>query len=72
MRKPKVIQLPFNNKIQQLLNLLKPVKSQSGLKEVYTMRKCEKCGANMKSDLRLKVNGGGYDILRFLKEREIP
>ena len=24
------------------------------------MRKCEKCGANMKQDLRLKVNGGGY------------
>lgn len=24
------------------------------------MRKCEKCGASMKLDLRLKVNGGGY------------
>ena len=70
MRKPKVIQLPFNNKIQQLLNLLKPVKSQSGLKEVYTMRKCEKCGANMKSDLRLKVNGGGYGIVVRVDEKQ--
>lgn len=69
MRKPKVIQLPFNNKIQQLLNLLKLVESQSGLKEVYTMRKCEKCGANMKSDLRLKVNGGGYGIVVRVDEK---
>ena len=42
------------------------MKSQSGLKEVYTMRKCEKCGANMKSDLRLKVNGGGYGICQVV------
>ena len=70
MRKPKVIQLPSNNKIQQLLNLLKLVKSQLGLKEVYTMRKCEKCGANMKSDLRLKVNGGGYGIVVRVDEKQ--
>jgi len=44
------------------------VKSQSGLKEVYTMRKCEKCGANMKSDLRLKVNGGGYGVVVCVDE----
>ena len=27
------------------------------------MRKCEKCGASMKLDLRLKVNGGGYGMV---------
>ena len=26
------------------------------------MRKCAKCGKVMMSDLRLKVNGGGYGI----------
>ena len=31
--------------------------------EVYIMRKCEKCGASIKSDLRLKVNGGGYGVV---------
>lgn len=49
--------------------LTKRVKSQSGLKEVYTMRKCEKCGANMKLDLRLKVNGGGYGIVVRVDEK---
>ena len=49
--------------------LTKLVKSQSGLKEVYTMRKCEKFGANMKSDLRLKVNGGGYGIVVRVDEK---
>ena len=33
------------------------------------MRKCEKCGANMKSDLRLKVNGGGYGIVVRVDEK---
>ena len=34
------------------------------------MRKCEKCGANMKSDLRLKVNGGGYGIVVRVDEKQ--
>lgn len=33
------------------------------------MRKCEKCGANMKQDLRLKVNGGGYGIVVRVDEK---
>ena len=33
------------------------------------MRKCEKCGASMKSDLRLKVNGGGYGIVVRVDEK---
>ena len=33
------------------------------------MRKCEKCGANMKSDLRHKVNGGGYGIVVRVDEK---
>ena len=31
------------------------------------MRKCEKCGASMKLDLRLKVNGGGYGMVVVLE-----
>ena len=33
------------------------------------MRKCEKCGASMKLDLRLKVNGGGYGIVVRVDEK---
>ena len=34
------------------------------------MRKCEKCGASMKLDLRLKVNGGGYGIVVRVDEKQ--
>ena len=34
------------------------------------MRKCEKRGASMKLDLRLKVNGGGYGILVDVDEKQ--
>ena len=34
------------------------------------MRKCEKCGASMKLDLRLKVNGGGYGIVVDVDEKQ--
>ncbi len=34
------------------------------------MRKCEKCGAIMKSDLKLKVNGGGYGIVVHIDEKQ--
>ena len=34
------------------------------------MRKCEKCGASMKLDLRLKVNGGGYAIVVDVDEKQ--
>ena len=35
------------------------------------MRKCAKCGKVMMSDLRLKVNGGGYGIV-VQKPSEMP
>lgn len=34
------------------------------------MRKCEKCGAIMKSDLKLKINGGGYGIVVHIDEKQ--
>ena len=34
------------------------------------MRKCEKCGASMKLDLRLKVNGGGYGMVVRVDEKQ--
>ena len=34
------------------------------------MRKCEKCGASMKLDLRLKANGGGYGIVVRVDEKQ--
>ena len=34
------------------------------------MRKCEKCGASMKLDLRLKVSGGGYGIVVRVDEKQ--
>ena len=34
------------------------------------MRKCEKCGASMKSDLRLKVHGGGYGVVVSVDEKQ--
>ena len=34
------------------------------------MRKCEKCGASMKMDLRLKVGGGGYGIVVRVDEKQ--
>ena len=33
------------------------------------MRKCQKCGASMKLDLRLKVSGGGYGIVVRVDEK---
>ena len=34
------------------------------------MRKCQKCGASMKLDLRLKVSGGGYGIVVHVDEKQ--
>lgn len=34
------------------------------------MRKCAKCGKVMMSDLRLKVNGGGYGIVVHVDEKQ--
>lgn len=34
------------------------------------MRKCAKCGKVMMSDLRLKVNGGGYGIVVHVDENK--
>ena len=34
------------------------------------MRKCVKCGKVMVSDLRLKVNGGGYGIVVRVDEKQ--
>lgn len=33
------------------------------------MRKCLRCGAIMNSNLRLKVNGGGYGIVVSVNEK---
>ena len=34
------------------------------------MRKCAKCGNVMMSDLRLKVNGGGYGSVVHVDEKQ--
>ena len=34
------------------------------------MRKCAKCGKVMMSDLRFKVNGGGYGIVVHVDEKQ--
>ena len=34
------------------------------------MRKCAKCGKVMVSDLRIKVNGGGYGIVVRVDEKQ--
>ena len=43
--------------------------SNSGYEGINN-EECEKCGASMKLDLRLKVNGGGYGMVVRVDEKQ--